>query len=185
MNRCEIGDCREIMRRWIAEGVRVQTVDALTETQVAYLAGLIDGEGSLESQRELQPNGTTHCYKLRLAFVFATPEPLATVGRWLDLSVRRYKSTDPRRSDRYRAEIHKGKSVALLVRVLRYLILKRQQAELILFIEAVRHAYSPARAHFGKSRFQAMPSEAVERMHGLHVQLRALKSNKRRADARV
>jgi hypothetical protein len=171
MNACHFGDCRDTMR--------------LTDAQVAYLAGLIDGEGSLECQKQIQPNGTTHCYKLRLSFVFATAEPLQTISLWLGLRVRCYPATSPNRSPRWRAEVPKGKTVALLNRALPHLILKRRQAELVLAIEATRSANSPNRKHVGAARFTAMPLSAVSQMDQMFIELRSLKSNKRRMSARV
>src|SRR5665213_4477900 len=112
----------------------------LTDTQLAYLAGLIDGEGSIESQREVQVRGATPRFVLRVSFVFATEEPLRTICGWLGVGYKRYPTTDPRRSDRYRTHVPKGIAVPLLEACLPYLLLKRRQAELILAIETVRLA---------------------------------------------
>jgi hypothetical protein len=162
----------------------VDTV-ALTEVQAAYLAGLIDGEGSLESQKGVQRNGRTYSYTLRLAFAFATEEPLRTISQWLDLKVVRREPQDLIRSPTWRTGVPKNKAVAVLKRALPYLILKREQAELMLAIEAIRETNSPLRAHFGKAKFQPMPDHAVDAMHALHQRLRSLKSNKRRTAVRV
>lgn len=157
----------------------------LTTDQAAYMAGLIDGEGSIESQKEVQVRGATPRFALRVSFVFATEEPLATVCGWLGIQYQRYPSTDPRRSDRYRAHVPKSKAVELLRACLPYLILKRRQAELILSIEAVRAAHSPSRVHVGTPHAARMPDAAIEQMTTLHEELRTLKSNKRRMDAPV
>lgn len=150
----------------------------LTPLQTAYLAGFIDADGSLESQMEKSPQGRTPRFVLRLSFTLATPEPLATIARWLDLQVRVYPSTDPRRSARHRLHVPKTKAVAVLQAVLPHLILKRRQAEIMLEIEAVRAAASPSRSlPMGKQR--RMPASAVEKMTALHRELRSLKSNKR------
>jgi hypothetical protein len=149
------------------------------------MAGLIDGEGSIESQREVQVRGATPRFVLRVSFVFATEEPLRTICGWLGTSYKRYPSTDPRRSDRFRTHVTKSIAVPLLAACLPYLIVKRRQAELILAIEAVRAGASPDRVHVGQASLQRMPAEAIERMTALHLELRTLKSNKRRMDAPV
>lgn len=157
----------------------------LTEYQYSYLAGLIDGEGSLESQREWQPKGATPRFVLRISFTFATEEPLRTVCEWLGISYKCYPATDETRSPRYRAHVPKGVTVPLLEGCLPYLILKKRQAELILAIEDVRARNSPDRRHFGFTKLSRMPVEAVNEMILLHDELRSLKNNKRRLDARV
>jgi hypothetical protein len=150
----------------------------ITETQAAYLAGLIDGEGSLECQKEWQPRGRTPRYTLRLSFTFATLEPLATVSEWLGVSYKRFPATDASRQDRYRAHVYKSLAVEVLGRCIPYLTLKRRQAEIILAIEAVRVAASPTRKHVGSSSATVMPESAIAEMDALHVELRSLKSNK-------
>ncbi len=157
----------------------------LTETQVAYMAGLIDGEGSIECQRETQVRGATPRFVLRVSFVFATEEPLRTVCSWLGIQYKRYPTTDPRRSDRYRAHVTKSIAVPLLRACLPYLLLKRRQADLILAIEEVRAAASPSRVHTGQAKLSRMPEAAIAQMTVLHAELRTLKSNKRRMDAPI
>src|SRR3954462_11316251 len=115
----------------------------LSEWQLAYLAGLVDGEGSLECQKEFQPKGVTPRFVLRLSFCFATVEPLQTISQWLGVPTQIYPATDPTRSPRHRMSVTKNLAVPLLQQMLPYLILKRRQAELILAIESVRKAHSP------------------------------------------
>ena len=172
------GDAREVLRTLPDQSVHC--VDQLAEWQLAYLAGLIDGEGSIESQQERQPRGVTPRFVLRVSFVFATEEPLRTICPWINAHYSVHPATDARRSPRYRSHIYKGVAVALLRRCLPYLILKRRQAELILAIESVRAAYSTVRlARPGRTGTPPMPSHAIERMQSLHAELRSLKSNKK------
>lgn len=173
------GDCRDVLAT--LPDASVHCVDQLVEWQLAYLGGLIDGEGSIESQQEQQPKGVTPRFVLRVSFVFATEEPLRTICPWLNARYSVHPSTDPRRSPRYRSHIYKGVAVALLRRCLPYLILKRRQAELILAIEAVRAANSTVRlARPGRNgATPPMPAHAIEQMRVLHAELRSLKSNKK------
>ena len=160
-------------------------MENMTTARWAYLAGLIDGEGSIECQQEMHPKGTTPRFVLRLSFTFATEEPLATITQWLGVSYKQYPATDERRSPRYRCQIPKSLAVVVLEHCLPFLILKRDQAELILEIERVRAAYSPDRRLIAPGKNRTMPTAAIEQMTVLHAQLRALKSNKRRMDAPV
>lgn len=150
----------------------------LTEAQAAYLAGLIDGEGSLECQKQMHGAAINPRYVVRLSFVFATAEPITTVAAWLGREPTWYPATDPTRQARWRLHIPKNALVPLLRACLPYLILKREQAEIILAIEAVRVARSPAWCGDG------MPADAIQDMELLLRKLRALKSNKRPVGAR-
>jgi hypothetical protein len=154
----------------------------LAEWQLAYLAGLIDGEGSIESQMETQIRGKTPRFVLRVSFVFATEEPLRTISGWLGSKYSIHPAVDARRSPRYRSHIYKATAVALLRRCLPYLILKKHQAELILAIESVRAANSTVhQLRPGRKGVAPMPDHAIQKMLSLHQKLRSLKSNKRRA----
>ena len=44
----------------------------LNAEKYAYIAGLIDGDGSLECQKQRQRNGQTHSYRVRLSFTMVT-----------------------------------------------------------------------------------------------------------------
>ena len=73
-------------------------VTRLSETQVAYVAGLIDGEGSLECQIQMQKGAATPIFTLRLSFTFGTEEPITTVAAWLGTAPKRYPATTPNRN---------------------------------------------------------------------------------------
>ena len=151
----------------------------LSKTQPAYLAGLIDGEGSLECQKVSQIGGATPQYRIRLSFTFATEEPLKTISQWLGLTPKRYVSTQENRSDRWRLHIPKNQTIPLIRACFPYLILKPKQVELMLRIEEIRLANSPDRKHFGHTKLQRMPMSAVSAMDSLWWQFRSLKSDKR------
>lgn len=154
-------------------------VTALSEVQVAYIAGLIDGEGSLECQCQMQRGAATPIFTLRLSFTFATAEPITTVAGWLGMTPKQYPATSPNRSPRWRLHIKNRIALPLLRRVLPHLILKTRQAEIILAIESVRAANTVSRSvPIGPLR--RMPSGAVAQMAELHRELRSLKSGKRR-----
>ena len=172
------GDCREVLQTMPDQSVHC-CVTPLTETQVAYIAGLIDGEGSLECQRQMQRGAVTPIFTLRLSFCFATAEPITTVANWLGGEPLTYPATDPSRQPRWRFSIKKRIALPLLRRCLPYLILKKQQAELILEIDRVRASHSVPRTVKGPRSNLRMPDIGVVEMQSLYVGLRSLKSNKR------
>jgi hypothetical protein len=168
----ERGQTKSKRAAWLAEAS--SRVERLTDTQIAYLAGLIDGEGSLECQPQVQNRGRTPTFSLRLSFTMGTDEPLQTVAGWLGMEMRTLPAVDEKRQARRYLHVKKGLAVPLLRRCLPYLILKADQATLMLMIEDARARWSP---YCPKRGF---PEAGVIEMRGLHEQLRALKSNKRK-----
>jgi hypothetical protein len=163
------GDCREVLRTLPAESVHC----VVTSEQAAYLAGMIDGEGSIECQRQTHGAGTSPRYVIRLSFVMASEEPLQTIGRWIGREPKCYPARDATRQPRWRLHIPKGTLVPLLRACRPYLILKGGQADAVLEIEQIRAKYSPAWCGDG------MPDAAVRQMEIVYQRLRSLKSNKR------
>jgi hypothetical protein len=157
-------------------------VATLTEVQIAYIAGLIDGEGSLECQMGMQKGAATPTFTLRLSFGFGTAEPVTTVASWLGGVPLMYPSRSPKRQPTWRFHIKNRIALPLLTRALPYLILKKEQARLILAIDGVRALNTvPKTVKGGYGAHRRMPTHAVEQMQRMHAELRALKSNKRAA----
>lgn len=157
----------------------------LTTEQLAYLAGFIDGDGSLECQKQTQKRSKTPRYVLRLSFTLATEEPLKTFTQWFPCKTYCYPPTDSTRSPRHRLHIYKNTAVSLIAQCLPYLIIKQQQAELILEIEKIRATNTPDRKKFSQKGSKPMPSSAVKKMEKLFLKLRSLKSNKRGMQHRI
>jgi hypothetical protein len=172
------GCCQDLLPTLPAESVQC-VVTALTETQVAYIAGLIDGEGSVECQKQMQRGAATPIFTLRLSFTFATAEPITTVAVWLGMTPSVYPSTDPKRQPRWRLHIKNRIALPLLRRVMPYLILKRQQAALVIAIDGVRALHSVPRTVKGPRSNLRMPQAAQQQMGAMYTELRSLKSNKR------
>lgn len=164
------GDCREVLRTLEDESVHCVVLEA---EQAAYLAGLIDGEGSIECQRQTHGAAVTPRYVIRLSFVMASEEPLQTVGRWIGRPPKCYPARDDTRQPRWRMHIPKGMLVPILRACRPYLILKGDQADAVLEIEQIRARHSPAWCGDG------MPATAVHQMEVVYKRLRSLKSNKR------
>lgn len=142
----------------------------LTDLQAAYLAALIDGEGCIVGKRFMQKTGATPSFEVGLEFGMATEEPLRTVGEWLDKEPTQYAPDESNPSGRWRLRLPKTTTLAVLERCLPYFVLKRDQAELALAIEAVRSENTPP-----PGRGHCMPHEAVEQMDALYLQLREAK----------
>jgi len=151
----------------------------MEKEQYAYLAGAIDCDGSLECQREIQKNGKTPRYSIRLSFTMATDQPIETIANWLGLKYKTYPSVDERRSPRRRLHIPKGIAVQLIEKCLPYLILKKRQAEILIEIEKIRASLTPGRNHYGHNNIQPMPPEWEQRVEPLYREFRSLKCNKR------
>ena len=157
----------------------------LTEVQKAYLAALIDGEGHVGCQRQMQKRGRTPLFKLCLAFTMSTPEPLETVSSWIGMTPTWHPPVDEKRQARVRLSTPKELTCAILNECMPYLILKKDVARIALEIESVRAMYSPDRQHWGTAKLERMPMHAVDKMEDLYRQLRATMSNKRPIRCRI
>jgi len=188
------GDCREVLATLPADSVHcvvdsadsirycqgMNDVASLTETQIAYIAGLIDGEGSLECQKQMQRGAATPIFTLRLSFGFATAEPITTVASWLGMAPKVFAPKQANRQPIWRLHIKNRIALPLLTRSLPYLILKKEQAQLILAIDGVRALNTvPRTMKGGYGAHRRMPAHAVEQMMAMHTALRGMKSNKR------
>ena len=152
----------------------------LTATQAAYMAGMIDGEGSLEVQKQMQRNGKTPQYNIRLSFTMVTQEPLQTMASWLGIKgPKKYKARQPKHSDPFRLHIPKIVTLAILEDCADYLLTKKQQAKLIIRLEALRQSLSTSRKHTGSAHFVAMPPEWEQQAEPIYREFRRLKTNKR------
>lgn len=152
----------------------------MTTEQLAYIAALIDGEGSLECQKQKQAGAKNPQYRTRLSFTMVTEEPLLTLSHWLDINPpRKYPASDLWRSPFYRMHIPKTATLTLLQNCMPYIILKKRQAEILLEMEVIRQKYSPAKRHVGHAKFQPMPQEAIALFEEKYVEFRSLKLNKR------
>jgi hypothetical protein len=104
------------------------------EWELGYMAGLIDGEGSISIGRAPACGNQKHdTYKLVLQVYMSTEEPLNTVVKWfggkvevLPIQTERFGQNIPGRQ--WRANGRKAIDILKMVRP--YLILKRPQADL-------------------------------------------------------
>lgn len=104
----------------------------LTESEIAYIAGVIDGEGCLQAYLK-----NDHL-QLRVEVGSTCPE----LANWLREKVGGHVSSWQRRNKKERRiylwRVHTGLAVPLLERLLPYLIIKKRQAELFLELADTR-----------------------------------------------
>ena len=119
-------------------------------------------------------------FRCRLSFTFGTAEPITTVASWIGMVPTFKPSRSLKRQPTWRLHIKNRISLPLLTRALPYLILKKEQAQLILAIDGVRALNTvPRTVKGGYGAHRRMPTHAVEQMMEMHTALRGMKSNKR------
>lgn len=97
---------------------------------LAYLAGILDGEGTIVLGKKEGKNGKPR-YQLQVSIFQKEPDWLLLLAkRWGDIGYQ-YKHTNPSRNGNWIASwsLYSGRAKALLVALLPYLTLKRHQAE--------------------------------------------------------
>lgn len=106
----------------------------MEEWKLAYMAGIVDGEGSISIAKAKKWGNQRHdTYKLVLSVYMSTKEPLDTIVEWfggkvevLKIQKERYGQTRPGRQ--WRAN---GNAAAYVLELIRpYLLLKWRQADL-------------------------------------------------------
>jgi hypothetical protein len=112
----------------------------LTDTEAAYIAGLIDGEGSIMLTRHWIKNRRRYYYNIKVRIFNTNLEAL----EWVQLKVgggslnvvssynKRGRFTIRTQKDYYYLDFARRLAVPLLRRILPYLIIKKKRAELIL-----------------------------------------------------
>lgn len=122
-------------------------ISQLTETEVAYIAGLIDGEGSITMGKTASPSGDRKLrYRVHLTVAATTSMELVS---WLvsklggcDYKVGRPKKKQHRQG--YCMKLAEGPAEELLQRSLPYLVIKKRHAELFLRYREIQAASGPA-----------------------------------------
>lgn len=127
--------CSEACRRERDEA-RYVVKRVLTIAEAAYLAGLVDGEGTLSVWKERRPaNITGFRYKVTFTIAQANQKFLEEIGRMGgNGSVRLCTRNRPERGHKpvYTVRFYSHQTRWLLPQLLPYLRIKRRQAELVL-----------------------------------------------------
>lgn len=149
-------------------------IKAMSHVQLAYLAGLIDGEGSITVTRKRDTKGMRFGYNFRpVVHVASTNRAvLHRVWKWTGRLGKVGKFDEPRanRKARYQWMIWSRQGSQLVRAVLPYLIVKRRQALAFLrFANLTRSCRSPSR--------NGLTDVQWRRQHELYAEIRKL--NKR------
>jgi len=134
-------------------------INQLTETEAAYIAGIIDGEGTIRMTKCYSASGDR---KLRYrVYVQVAVSTSMEIVEWLVSKLDASMTTLNRKkkSDKHRLAfavyVSEVKGEALLRRVLPYLVIKKRQAELFLRYREVQKVCNPA-LRWSKSRMPAV-----------------------------
>ena len=101
-------------------------ITELSESEAAYIAGLIDGEGSIYVMRT-----ASTCYPA-VSIVMTHRDVIHWLAARLGISACRVVRKEPRWADQWTARIHGSRAQLLCQRMLPHLRVKRLQAELLL-----------------------------------------------------
>ncbi len=122
-------------------------IERLTETQCAYLAGLLDGEGTIRMTRSFHKSGDRKLrYRVLVAVAATTSEDLVSwLISTLDVQVCQANRRVPNPGHKmcWMVRMSEVPGERLLTRLLPYLVIKRRQAELYLRYRKVQQACGP------------------------------------------
>lgn len=144
-----------------------QSIPQLTDLQWAYLAGLIDGEGSINAgvHKASPPRNQNDTYQAHLEIHMTTAEPIQTVNSWLERRTPYYHV----KSGQWYFSLW-GDPLRDVLRAVRpFLILKGDQADLALQMLELRQ---PRRRGDG-GRLLPLDPEVASSLNRLHLALKA------------
>ena len=102
------------------------------KAKYGYLAGIIDGEGCITIGRGFRPNGTIN-YNAIIAVTNTNKDVIVWIQRNFGGGFYLSKGNDARCKPSYRWRLFKKESIELiLLAILPYLIIKKQQAQILL-----------------------------------------------------
>lgn len=111
----------------------------LSETEKAYIAGLMDGEGCIGMSKNSQLNGDRKLrYRLRVTITTTTPELAAWLIEKTGANIQGYDRGNPRHAKAYRINFGEVPGEQLLSEIQDFLIIKKRQAELYLRYRAIQ-----------------------------------------------
>lgn len=133
---------------------RQAQIDALTDIELAYIAGIIDGEGtvSISSNKSALRNGVCPVqYNGRITVVNTSVSLLDWLNTRIGGAQMRTRKTKPEYKDVYVLIVNGCASAMLCKRLLPYLVVKKKQAELVIELYAngyKRNAYRVTEEEF-------------------------------------
>lgn len=142
----------------------------LSEGQIGWLAGIIDGEGSIAIHRmneEKTVNGVRH--RLDLSIVNTNKDMILLIQAWFGGSfwIKNKKDINPNHKKCYRWRIEGLKCVPIIEMVYPYLIIKKSQATIALeFSKTLRSIFGDTRT--------SIASDVFWTRDRLHLQIKSL-----------
>jgi len=100
-----------------------------TKEQIGYLAGIIDGEGSIYVQKQIKKTGF-HAYNLRFQVMNTSKELIAWLQETFGGVIYERKSKNPKWKDRYEWWLYHKKFDEIAPHILPFLIIKKKQLEI-------------------------------------------------------
>jgi len=151
----------------------------MKDYELAYIAGLVDGEAHIGIQRDLGKRRKTPAYALRFEIGMTDKQPLDYINSLLPSAKVITQVSKGRRIAYYRFRLCHQEALKLLKDILPYLRAKRDEVEVCIKLDELRQSYSPSKIHIGRAKFQPMPQEFVEKAEVLYWQLRSMHLNKK------
>lgn len=150
---------KHVTRGQVAERVWGKApVLALTEPQKAWLAALIDGEGTIGIWRERRPkNKSGFRYKAVTMVTNSNIPLLDAVGQCVDgfFATKNIKRSSPKHKPTFAVMVNRRAIRSLLEQIKQYLVAKRKQAEVVLEFCRIMEA-TPMRASQNHDIFEAL-----------------------------
>lgn len=149
-------------------------IKPMVKTRLAYLAGMIDGEGCITITRKRDTKGMRfgYCFRPFLHVASTHKTVLQRLCRWTGNlgKVGKYDDARPNRKARYQWTVWSNQGAQIVRSVLPFLIIKRKQALAFLrFSTLTRSCRSPSR--------RGLTDTQWKRQHQLYNEIRKL--NKR------
>ena len=145
----------------------------LSETQKAYLAGIIDGEGCITVTKKRGPKSGRlgYCYRPVVHVANTHEGVLKTLHLWTGLGrVNKFDDARKNRKARFQWFIWSNQAKQIILAIRPYLVIKTDQAKVFLkFVEVANHSSSPGP--------RGLTDAEWEKQHELYLKIREL--NKR------
>ena len=142
----------------------------LSKGQIGWLAGIIDGEGSISIHRMNEKEtigGIRH--RLDLSIVNTNKDMILLIQSWFGGSfwIKNKKDTNPNHKTCYRWRIEGLRSVPIIKMVYPYLVIKKSQATIALeFSKTLRSIFSDTR--------NPITNDVLDKRQNLHVQIKSI-----------
>jgi hypothetical protein len=147
------------------------------ETDFAYAAGIIDGEGNVAiRQKALRAGRRVRDINAEIIVSMTDREVLEWLqARWGGGIIKQNRSEKHSHwQDIYRWNLYSSRAAALLKGTLPYLIVKKPQALLAIEFQDFMEEWGGNRYHLGSKGFRVLPDEIIEKRLEYHKRMKIL-----------